>query len=70
MSTTEKRTEDFDAGVAEAEAALRASDKPIFLEDEVALDLTIDAYAMGWNSVCAGEENRQRWANVKQPSSL
>ena len=65
-NVTEKRTEEFDAGVAAAKAALAASDKPIFLRDEVAPDLTTDAYAMGWNSVWAGDENRQRWANLKQ----
>ncbi|WP_157649197.1 hypothetical protein [Burkholderia ubonensis] len=63
---TEKSTENFNAGVAAAKAALAASDKPIFLRDEVGPDLTTDAYAMGWNSVWAGEENRQRWASVKQ----
>ncbi|WP_143134450.1 hypothetical protein [Burkholderia ubonensis] len=68
LSITDKRTEEFDAGVAAAKAALGASDKPIFLRDEVAPDLTTDAYAKGWNSVWAGEENRQRWANVKQPN--
>ncbi|MGN3967124.1 hypothetical protein ACS0ZG_28070 [Burkholderia gladioli] len=56
--TTETRTKQFAAGVAAATAALAASDKPIFLQDEVATD----AYAMGWNSVWAGDENKKCWA--------
>ncbi|WP_186118657.1 hypothetical protein [Burkholderia gladioli] len=60
--TTETRTEQFAAGVAAATAALVASDKPIFLRDEVAPDLSTDAYAMGWNSVRACDENKKRWA--------
>jgi hypothetical protein len=61
--TTEARTDQFDAGVAAATAALAASDKPIVALDEVAPDLSTDAYAMGWNSVSAGDENRKRWAS-------
>ncbi|WP_157381690.1 hypothetical protein [Burkholderia ubonensis] len=60
--TTETRTDQFAAGVAAATAALAASVKPIFLLDEVAPDLLTDAYAMGWNSVWAGDENKKRWA--------
>ncbi|MGC8213096.1 hypothetical protein [Ralstonia pseudosolanacearum] len=64
-SRAEERTERFDAGVAAANAVLSASDAPIFLRDEVAPDMTTDAYAMGWNSVWASDENQKRWAGEK-----
>lgn len=63
-SRAEERTEQFDAGVAAANAALTASDAPLFLQDEVAPDMTTDAYAMGWNSGWASDENRKRWASM------
>lgn len=52
---------EWNRGVNAAKAALDASDKPIFMMDELPiLSLEPSLEAMGWNSVWAGQENSSR----------
>ncbi|WP_311061603.1 hypothetical protein [Pseudomonas aeruginosa] len=62
MITETDRQEAFDAGVVSAKAQLARSNKPLLLMDEHCDDLCASANAMGWNSVCASDENKARWA--------
>ncbi|EML2391440.1 TPA: hypothetical protein NIC13_005484 [Pseudomonas aeruginosa] len=62
MITETDRQEAFDAGVASAKAQLAGSNKPLLVMDEHCDDPCASANAMGWNSVCASDENNARWA--------
>ncbi|MGV8486350.1 hypothetical protein ACV34S_21775 [Pseudomonas aeruginosa] len=62
MITETNRQEAFDAGVASAKAQLAGSNKPLLVMDEHCDDPCASANAMGWNSVCASDENNARWA--------
>lgn len=60
--TDAQRKEAFEAGAASARVALASSNDPLMMMDELCDDELSTAQAMGWNSVWASEENRQRWA--------
>ena len=51
-----------EAGKKDALASLANSATPIFFMDEWCDAETDTAYAMGWNSICVGEENQARFA--------
>ncbi|NWD57235.1 hypothetical protein HX878_21125 [Pseudomonas veronii] len=66
--TLRLRQEAYDAGAAAAADLLAASDSPIMLTDELCGDELSTAYAMGWNSKWASEENTRRSAGHEKKS--
>jgi hypothetical protein len=52
------------AGKAAAEVALARSEDAIFAADELTGSKSDTAFAMGWNSVWASDENRRRCARA------
>lgn len=65
MHTEAELKEAANAGICGANAALAQSDKPLLIMDEYCQDELATAYAIGWNSVWACDENRRRWADYK-----
>jgi hypothetical protein len=56
----EVRATAFDDGAKMAQAALATQPGPLLMMDEFEESESRAAYAKGWNSICAGEENRRR----------
>lgn len=54
------------AGKEAALATLAESTRPLLLMDEMCNSAEETAFAMGWNSVWASDENKQRWDALKQ----
>ncbi len=52
-------------GKKEALDSLANSATPILFMDEWCATETDTAYAMGWNSICVGEENKTRFAALR-----
>lgn len=52
-------------GKKEALDSLANSATPILFMDEWCATETDTAYAMGWNSICVGEENKARFAALR-----
>lgn len=58
---------EFESGISSAKEALSRTDNPILLMDELpGLSLEPDVFAMGWNSVWASTENRERLEAILQ----
>lgn len=60
MPTNEQFQKTVDAGAEAARSTLASSKGPISILDEYGISDQLNAEAIGWNSVYAGEENQNR----------
>lgn len=69
MVTEIERKNAYEEGVTSAKTFLAESENSLLMTDEFCNDELSTALAMGWNSVWASEENRQRWAKQANKKS-
>lgn len=65
MTTGSKIDAHFSAGVSAAKAALDSSNEAIMCVDQAGSNECANYRAMGWNSVCGGDENKARLRTTK-----
>lgn len=60
LKDSEKK-EIFEIGTNAAKEALKGASFPLLLMDEFGFNESSNIQAMGWNSICVGEENKKLW---------
>ncbi|MDN2484019.1 hypothetical protein [Vibrio agarivorans] len=59
--TEVEQKEAFERGASAAKTALDGATRPLMIQDECGLNETQNAESMGWNSICASDENQALW---------
>jgi len=65
MMTEMMKEEAFLKGKIAAENALVGASSPLFFQDEASFNEVQCIEAIGWNSVCVGEENQSLWVKER-----